>query len=409
MVFEGFGTVAGGSSHYDFLFAGGGLASGLTAYRLRQLFPDARIAIAAAGQRLGGNHTWSFHTTDASLEQLEWMAPFISYEWAAQSVAFPKRRRTLPTGYRSVTAERFAEVLSRQSGIDIITGQPVMSATPDALVLRNNQSLHGQIVFDGRGPMATPDMSLGFQKFLGLEIEFEEPHGLEAPIIMDATVPQTDGYRFVYVLPFTETTALIEDTYYADGYQLPREALRDEIMAYAARKGWRVKSVLREEDGILPIVLDGDIDAYWQRLEGAPAPIGLRAGLFHPITGYSMAEAIALADHIANAIAQTPKVQTADMSRVIEAHAKSRWKQHSFYRMLNRMLFRAAEPQQRYIVLQRFYGLPIPLINRFYAGQNNWADRFRILAGKPPVPIGAAIKALPANKTGQMVEEGLLG
>ncbi len=58
------------------------------------------------------------------------------------------------------------------------------------------------------------------------------------------------------------------------------------------------------------------------------------------------------------------------------------------------MLFRAAEPAQRYRILERFYRLPEPLIGRFYAGQSTLLDRLRILLGKPPVPIGRAIKAM---------------
>ncbi|MEM6650050.1 MAG: lycopene beta-cyclase CrtY, partial [Pseudomonadota bacterium] len=296
-------------------------------------------------------------------------------------------------------------VLSACPTVDIFAGQRVEEATPTSLLIEDGTRLKGRIVFDGRGPKATPDMELGFQKFLGLEVEFEAPHGLTVPTIMDATVPQTDGYRFVYVLPFTDRTALIEDTYYADGFELPRDALREEITRYALGKGWRIKRVLREEDGILPIVLDGDIEAYWARLRGGPAPIGLRAGLFNPITGYSLSEAVRLADKIAQSAAPTTPLLAAE----IERYAKQRWASHRFYRLLNRMLFKAAAPDQRYIVLERFYGLPTDLINRFYAGDNHLGDKIRILAGKPPVPILNALKALPAKKQGHMVEEGLLG
>ena len=66
--------------------------------------------------------------------------------------------------------------------------------------------------------------------------------------------------------------------------------------------------------------------------------------------------------------------------------------------MLNRMLFRAAKPAQRRRVMQRFYGLPEPLVARFYAGRPTWGDRARILAGKPPVPIGAALHAAFARR-----------
>jgi lycopene beta-cyclase len=47
-------------------------------------------------------------------------------------------------------------------------------------------------------------------------LKLTQPHGLIRPTIMDATVGQGDAYRFVYLLPFDETTVLVEDTYYAD-------------------------------------------------------------------------------------------------------------------------------------------------------------------------------------------------
>jgi lycopene beta-cyclase len=62
--------------------------------------------------------------------------------------------------------------------------------------------------------------------------------------------------------------------------------------------------------------------------------------------------------------------------------------------MLTKMLFGAAMPEQRYRMLERFYRLPQPLIERFYAGRSTPADTLRILAGRPPVPIGAALASL---------------
>jgi lycopene beta-cyclase len=58
------------------------------------------------------------------------------------------------------------------------------------------------------------------------------------------------------------------------------------------------------------------------------------------------------------------------------------------------MLFGAAAPIDRYRVLERFYRLDRRLIERFYAGRSTLADKVRILAGKPPVPVGRAVAAL---------------
>ena len=58
------------------------------------------------------------------------------------------------------------------------------------------------------------------------------------------------------------------------------------------------------------------------------------------------------------------------------------------------MLFDAARPDERYRIFERFYRLREPLIERFYAGETTLGDKARILSGKPPVPIGAALTCL---------------
>lgn len=58
------------------------------------------------------------------------------------------------------------------------------------------------------------------------------------------------------------------------------------------------------------------------------------------------------------------------------------------------MLFSAARPHERWRLLERFYGLPEKLIERFYAGQSTRLDMARVLVGRPPVPIGAALASL---------------
>ncbi|WOI54582.1 lycopene beta-cyclase CrtY [Parvularcula sp. LCG005] len=394
---------------FDVIIAGGGLSGGLTAYRLLKAQPDLRILLLERDAALGGNHTWSFHETDLTADELSWIEPFVSYSWPAQKVAFPARQREIAVGYRSITSEHFAQILTeRLPTLTIRTRANVSDLTAEAATIRTGrgeETFNAPLVFDARGPIPSPHMALAFQKFLGLELSFSSPHGETIPTIMDATVPQTDGYRFVYVLPLTARSAIIEDTYYADGADLPTATLKEEIFRYAAARGWTVEEIAREERGILPIVLDGDINAYWSAFEGGPAPLGLRAGLFHPVTGYSVPDAVRLADLIA---ASSPRM-TAAASEMIRHYAQRQWQTHRFYRMLNRMLFRAARPQERYIVLQRFYGLPQPLISRFYAGRNTWQDQIRILAGKPPVPISRAIRHLAATGRGDQIEEGQLG
>ncbi|QBX37812.1 lycopene beta-cyclase CrtY [Brevundimonas sp. S30B] len=371
----------------DLLLIGGGLANGLLAWRLSQLRPDLDVHIVEAGDRLGGVHTWSFFEQDLTPSQRDWIAPLITHRWPEYSVRFPALRRRLSTGYCSVTSDRFAGVVSAALPGRVTLCAQAIEVSPSHAVLADRRVLRARAVIDGRGPAATPDLALGFQKFVGLEVRLAAPHGLDAPIIMDACVDQAGGYRFLYTLPFEERTLLIEDTRYTDGAELDRDVFRQGVLDYAAQQGWMIEAILREEDGVLPVALDGDIAAHLKRF-GPVALSGLRAGLFHPTTGYSLPDAVRLADHLAQ------ELRVDDVADDIRRRACDVWAERGFYRLLNRMLFRAARPEERYRVLERFYRLPQPLIERFYAAESTLGDKARILSGKPPVPLGAALNCL---------------
>jgi len=58
------------------------------------------------------------------------------------------------------------------------------------------------------------------------------------------------------------------------------------------------------------------------------------------------------------------------------------------------MLFRAADPPERYRVLEHFYRLPQATIARFYGARLTSFDKLRVVSGRPPVPFGRAIRAM---------------
>ena len=377
---------------YDLILVGGGLANGLIAWRLHAQRPALRILLLEAAERLGGNHTWSFHDGDLTASQQEWIAPLVAKRWPRYDVVFPDYARTLDSGYASVTSDEFARVITQALGPSLRTGVQVAALTPTTVTLADGAVLHARAVIDGRGVRATERLALGYQTFLGQEVRLAAPHGLTAPVIMDASVAQQGGYRFVYLLPFDDHTLLIEDTHYVDTGAWEPERLRANIAQYAQARGWQIAEVLREEHGSLPIVLAGDFDAYWRELDGQPCA-GLRAGLFHSTTGYSLPHAVRLAERIAGfAEFSAPR-----LFATIRDEARREWRGQGFFRLLNRMLFLAGSPDQRWRVMARFYRLRPALIAHFYAGRLRLRDKARILSGKPPVPLLAAMAA--ARKT----------
>ena len=375
---------------HDVLLVGGGLSAGLIALALAARRPDVRVAIIEAGERFGGNHTWSSFATDLSPEGRALAVPLIAHRWPGYAIRFPGLERRFDAAYQSATAERLDAALAALPGLARFTGTPVVALRPDSVTLADGRVLCGGAVIDARGQRPSPALRLGFQKFVGLEVELEAAHGLPGPVIMDATVDQHEGYRFVYTLPFSPTTVLIEDTYYTDGDVLDGQAVAARVRAYAAGRGWRIARVLRTEEGVLPIALGGDIAAHLAALPAGIAPVGLAAGLFHPVTGYSFPDAVRLA----LLVADLPYLSGPALDQAVRAHAIATWQARGFYRMLNKMLFRAALPAERWRVLRHFYALDPGLVARFYAGHSSLGDKARMLMGKPPVPIGRAIRAV---------------
>ncbi len=374
---------------WDIILVGGGLANGLIALRLRQQRPALRVLLLEADSQPGGNHTWSFHEGDITPDQHRWIAPLVAHRWQGYDVRFPRLNRTLAGEYLSITSARFAAVLTETLGESLQTDAAVTDITPETVTLADGTRFWASAVIDGRGYTPDKHLNTGSQSFLGQQWRLRQPHGLTRPILMDATVNQQGGYRFVYTLPISATELLIEDTHYIDAARLHLSAARQNIADYARQQGWCLESLVREEQGHLPIMLAGDFPAYWQARDNQPC-CGLRAGLFHATTGYSLPHAVALAD----AIASSAEFSAAAVFSVIHRYALHQWHAQRFFRTLNRMLFLAGDADKRWQVMQRFYSLNEGLIARFYAGQLNLTDKARILAGKPPVPVGEAMLAI---------------
>jgi lycopene beta-cyclase len=374
----------------DVAIVGAGLAGGLIALALAKKHPELDVRLIDAGESVGGNHLWSFFGTDVAEADRWLLAPLVVHGWRGYDVRFPAHERTIGQTYYSIESSRLDEVVRGALPAErLMLGRKVSGASATAVVFQDGERLEATGVIDARGPGDLSTLELGWQKFVGREIKLDRPHGVERPIVMDATVKQTDGYRFVYVMPFAPDRLFVEDTYYSDSPTLNHRAVVHRLEQHLEAKGWTGETI-REEQGVLPVAIGGDFESYWRSGGGRTPKAGMRAGLFHPTTGYSLPDAV----RTAVLIAGQSDFSGAALHDLTHAYARDRWNERGFYRMLDAMLFRAAAPEERYRVLQRFYSLAPALIGRFYAGQSTMKDKARILMGRPPVPIGRAIRAI---------------
>ena len=375
----------------DVAIVGGGLAGGLIALALRDRRPDVDVRIIDAAPTIGGDHVWSFFGSDIGQADRWLVAPLVVHAWRGYDVAFPDLTRRIDATYYSLTSERLdAVVRAAMPAGALMLGRKALAASATAVVLADGDRIAAKGVIDCRGVGDLGVLELGWQKFVGQELALGAPHGETGPRVMDATVAQIDGYRFVYCLPFADDRMFVEDTYYSDTPDLDGAAIGVRIADYAKARGWQVDGIVRGEAGVLPITLGGDFEAYWRSGGANVAKAGMRAGLFQPATGYSLPDAVRLAVRIAD----TGDLSGAALARFTYDHAKAAWKRGAFYRMLNTMMFRAGDPAERWRIIERFYRLDPMLITRFYAGRSSLKDKARILTGKPPVAVGSAIRVL---------------
>jgi len=384
------------SNKPDMIIVGAGLSGLLTAWRCLDVNPELSIEIIEASDRIAGDHTWSFNLTDVAEYLRDWIKPFIAYQWDDYDVKFPKRQRRLDIPYctgNSDTLRACVEPHIKSGRLQLRLNTKVDTLSSDNVTLEGGETLSANCVLDARGFEQNENVFLGYQKFVGHVIKTKTPHGVERPIIMDATVEQLGGYRFVYCLPYSETELLVEDTYYTDGPELKSQEVDARIKDYI-RDNLSVDDyeVVRREKGVLPITLaaaDISIESTLNR----QAKIGIRGGFYHAVTGYSFPNALWTAYSLAYEISQLQDEgdPEPDLRLNVNGDRRGHWENERFLRLLNRMLFRAAKPEERYSVLQRFYGLNQGLIERFYAGELTWRDKARILIGKPPVPIHKAL------------------
>ncbi len=377
------------SSALPLVIVGGGLAGALAALRLAERRADVPLLLIEAGDTIGGNHTWSFFDSDVPAGSRGLVEALQPVRWPRHRVRFPGRERELAMAYNSIAAPALdALVRSRLPG-SLRLGTQAVRLAPDGIELADGTRIAARGVIDARGPQGPmPGLELGWQKFVG--IEFASPVAEpDCAMVMDACLPQLDGYRFVYVLPFGPERVLVEDTYYSDGPELDAGEVAARVRVLAAERGIEGKE-LRRETGVLPILIGGDPQAFWPAHDPV-ARLGLAGGFFHATTGYSFGLALRLADELSRLPGD---LGGADLARWTRERFLRHWRETRYFRLLNTMLFRAAKPDERWRVFAHFYRLPPQRIARFYAGELTLADRARILSGRPPVAIGAALKAL---------------
>jgi lycopene beta-cyclase len=355
------------------LIAGGGLAGSLAAIAMAKMRPEIPILLVEESERFGGDHIWPFYDEDLGAEERSLVEPLIGRAWQGYYVAFPGHSRKFKATYSCVrSAQLDAAVREALRPDQYRLGTKVVAVRDNELVLVGGEKLKADGAVDARGAANLSMLELGWRKFFAREFVFAQPHKVDRPVLMDATVEQTDALRFFQCLPFTDTRMQIDDCCYSENSDVPADGAA-RIEAYISLRNWKKRRMLREETGALPVALGGDFGGFWRVGGARVAKLGLRGGFFHPTTGYTLADAA----RTALLLTQQRDFTGAVLHDLFEQEANALWRKREPYRSFNSALFRAPL-QDRRGLFQAFYDTDPALISRFHAGTLGMIDRMKL-------------------------------
>ncbi|MFZ9348113.1 MAG: lycopene cyclase family protein [Arenimonas sp.] len=270
--------------------AGLGLAFNLSPYGARA----PRTLILEQRDAYRNDRTWCFWGDDATP-----FSQLAGRQWRHLRIAGDGRRIDFDCGntpYRMLAADAYyahtLQAISANPQLSLCLGHSVLSE-PEYVggvwrIETNQGSISAGSLVDTR-PVQTPvtDKPLLWQSFCGHEIETAEAvFDPSIADLMDFSEVCESSIVFIYVLPVSETRALVEYTVFAASPLHARDLQQGLHAAIEQRTRGSTYTTLRSEYGCIP--MGGD--AVQSALTDSPRSqvrVGLSAGAARPATGYA--------------------------------------------------------------------------------------------------------------------------
>lgn len=251
------------------------------------------------------DRTWCFWDTPHSYRSL---ASFCWPRWDVVTEDGPASQTSARGGYACLRGRDFyafvLDVLRHAPNVTLKLDSPVESVqhTAEGAVVRaGGEAWTADAVFDSR-PRPAPPGGLSFsQRFFGQFLCTPTP--AFDPLrctLMDFRVSQQHGLHFIYVLPFSPTEALVENTYIqpVSAAQITAEQHQEEIRAYLVDAySLDAFDVQRQEAGAIPMTTQP-----FPKREGRIFFIGTAGGCSKPSSGYTFTRIQEQCRQIADAV-----------------------------------------------------------------------------------------------------------
>lgn len=305
---------------FDYIIAGAG-ASGLSLlWELMQsdVAKESSILLLDSSLVPDDSKTWCFWSKDEFK-----LNPLIHHTWSHIEVTAKQQTFTEPLSdytYHALKSIDFTRYILEQAENDTritfceCTVDEFSESGEQVIVHTNKGNFHGKMIFQS---IKNPAVSAAgkkeaalIQHFIGWEIETDcalfDP---ETALLMDFDVPQKNGVTFMYLLPYSPKTALIEYTVFSEN-TLPPEEYEDELKHYIRtllassgnpESGYRI---LRKEEGEIPMSAERFSPWYCKQVY----TLGIVGGHAKPSTGYTFSRVQKRARQLVTALEKGEKL-----------------------------------------------------------------------------------------------------
>jgi lycopene beta-cyclase len=289
---------------YDYIFSGAGLSALMTVYKMTVSgkFHDKSILLIDKDAKKTNDRTWCFWENKPG----NWET-IVNKKWDSALFANETFKRNLdlfPYQYKTIRGLDFYnlvfDTLSEQKNITFVNEKVkgFEENSNEVLVQTETKTYScGQLfnsILNLHEVETQTDYPLLKQHFVGWFIKSDLPiFNPNLATFMDFSVEQKGNTRFMYVLPTSETEALIEYTLFSH-HHLEETEYETEIQNYIQKLGISKYNILEKERGSIPMTNF----PFWKNNSVRLLNIGSAGGWTKASTGYTFKNADKKSDEL---------------------------------------------------------------------------------------------------------------
>lgn len=283
--------------HYSYIFAGAGLASLMTVYRMVKSgkFNDKSILLIDPDTKHVNDRTWCFWQKGAgywdSIIYKKWTTAVFANKQFSNDLNFDGYIYKMIRGidfygyvkselkkHPNITFNHDKIIDFADSGFNVLVKAETENYTCNKLF----NSIYNPAV-----PASQAKYPLLQQHFIGWHVKTTKPvFNIGKPVFMDFSVPQKGNTRFMYVLPFSNTEAIVEYTLFSKTL-LEDTEYEEAIKEYLNNSGATDYEILNKERGCIPMTSY----PFWKHNTKNILNIGSAGGWTKASTGYTFRHA----------------------------------------------------------------------------------------------------------------------